>query len=229
MRVYLGTTEQSDVGAQVASDRRIERTKQQLRAAVLGLAETKDFSSLTVHEITRQAGVNRATFYQHYRDKDELIEEAVEALLHELFGACAPVLAGIERLEPDVVHPSVVALFEQIAKRAPLYRRLIGHGGSAYFIRRFQERNAELSLIVLRHMHGASIDVRIPAVARAHFAASATTGMLSYWLEEGSAESIETIAAWHWQLMRPVWFEVVGAESGLPAFPRLVGSPGTVD
>lgn len=199
--------EQSDPGVIVATDRRIERTKQQLRAAVLALAEEKDFSAMTVHDMTRQANINRATFYQHYRDKDELIEDAIEMLLHEIFDACAPVQAGIERLEPGVVHPSAIVMFEQIANRATLYRRLIGHGGSAYFIRRFQERNAELSLVVLRHLHGANIDVQIPAAARALFAASATTGMLSYWLDNGCVESAETIASWHWRLMRPVWFE----------------------
>ncbi len=63
-------------------DPRVERTRNQLRTAVLELAETRDLGSLTVHDITRKAGVNRATFYQHYRDRDELLEEAIDELLH---------------------------------------------------------------------------------------------------------------------------------------------------
>jgi AcrR family transcriptional regulator len=188
-------------------DRRVERTRQQLRAAVLELAEQRDLAELTVHDVTRQAGINRATFYQHFRDKDELIEDTIEALLHELFDACAPVQAGIERLEPDVVHPSAIILFEQIAKRADLYRRLIGHGGSAYFIRRLQERNAELTLVAMHHLERPGVNVEIPAAVRAHLASSATTGMLSYWLEGGCVESPLTIAAWHWRLTRSVWFD----------------------
>lgn len=190
-------------------DRRVERTRQQLRAAVLELAEQRDLAELTVHDVTRQAGINRATFYQHFRDKDELIEDTIEALLHELFDACAPVQAGIERLEPDVVHPSAVILFEQIAKRADLYRRLIGHGGSAYFIRRLQERNVELTLVAMRHLERAGAGTPIPAVMRAHLASSAMTGMVSYWLESGGEESPFTIASWHWQLMRSVWFDAI--------------------
>jgi AcrR family transcriptional regulator len=213
----------------VATDRRIERTRRQLRAAVLRLAEAQDFSAITVHDITREASVNRATFYQHYRDKDELIEDAIEALLHELFDGCAPVQAGIERLEPDIVHPSVVMLFEQVAKRSTLYRRLIGHGGSAYFIRRFQERNAELSLNALRQMHGPNIDARIPAMVRVHFAASATTGTLGYWLDGGCAESPETIAAWHWRLIRPVWFDVFDAEPAVESVPEPLAASRTAD
>jgi AcrR family transcriptional regulator len=196
------------MGVPVPVDRRIERTKEQLRIAVLELAETEDLGTLTVHDITRRAGVNRATFYQHYRDKDELLEQTIDSLLHELFDGCAPVLAGVDRLVPDAIHPSVIQLFEEIAKRSRLYGRLIGHGGSAYFIRRFQSRNEELSLQVMRHMEGSQVDGRIPAQARAHFGASATAGLISYWLESGQKESAETIAAWCWRLLRPVWFDL---------------------
>ncbi len=66
-------------------DRRVERTRNRLRTAVLELAETQDLAELTVHDITRRAGVNRATYYQHYRDKDELIEQTIDELLHEIF------------------------------------------------------------------------------------------------------------------------------------------------
>ncbi|MGH2549093.1 MAG: TetR/AcrR family transcriptional regulator [Thermomicrobiales bacterium] len=189
-------------------DRRIERTKDQLRTAVLELAETVDLSALTVHDITRRAGVNRATFYQHYRDKDELLEQTIDGLLHELFDGCAPVLAGIDRLLPDAIHPSVVQMFEEVAKRSALYGRLIGHGGSAYFIRRFQSRNEELTLRVMHHMETTGIDGPIPARVRAHFGASATVGLMSYWLENGQKESAQTIAAWCWRLLRPVWFDL---------------------
>jgi AcrR family transcriptional regulator len=188
-------------------DPRVERTRNQLRTAVLELAETRDLGTLTVHDITRNAGINRATFYQHYRDKDELIEEAVDELLHELFEGCAPVLAGVDHLTHDVVHPSVIHMFEEIERRADLYRRLIGHGGSAYFIRRFLARNQELFLQAWgKTPQGIE---HIPAEARARFGASATLGIFSYWLEEGTSEPPETIAAWFWRLVRPVWFDSI--------------------
>ncbi len=125
----------------------------------------------------------------------------------ELFEGCAPVLAGVDRLTPDVVHPSVVHMFEQVARRAVLYRRLIGHGGSAYFIRRFQARNEELFLQVWKFMETPQSVSHIPAEARACFGASATLGIFSYWLEEGEAEPPGAIAAWYWRLVRPVWFD----------------------
>jgi AcrR family transcriptional regulator len=188
-------------------DRRVRRTRALLRDAVLVLAITRDLTELTVQDITRQADVNRATFYQHYRDKDELIEQTIDDLLTELFAECGPVLAGVDRLRPDVVHPSVVAVFRQIGRRADLYRRLICDGGSGYFMRRFHTRHEQLCLQVLGLLSGPDRPSQIPAAVRARFGSSATLGLVSYWLESGQTESAETIAAWYWRLIRPVWFE----------------------
>lgn len=191
----------------VTVDRRIRRTRHLLRDAVLELAKTRDLTELTVQDITRQADVNRATFYQHYRDKDELVEETIDDLLDELFRECGPVLRGIDRLRPDEVHPSVVAMFRQIGRRAELYRRLIGFGGSAHFMGRFQARAEELSLQALSFVRPPRGNDRIPAAARARFGAAATLGLIGYWLEHGQQESPATIAAWCWRLVRPVWFD----------------------
>lgn len=193
-------------------DPRIERTLAALRSAVLALAESRDLGQITVHDITRQAGVNRATFYQHYRDKDALIEATIDGLLDEIFEACAPVQAGIDRLTPDEVHPSVVAMFEQVGRRAELYRRLIGHGGSAYFIRRFQTRNEELSLHAFGFLdEPPSLHDQIPEPVRARFGALAALGLFSYWLEHGQEESPQVMAAWFWRLVRPAWFPGIEA------------------
>ena len=198
------------MSSQPTLDRRIERTRRSLRDAVLKLAETEDLDDISVHDITRKAGINRATFYQHYRDKHELIAQTVDFLLQQLFDGCAPVLSGEEHLESDRVHSSVIQIFEEVARRAPLYRRLIGHGGSAYFIDRFQARNVELSLKAFSHMDEPPGADQAPDNARAYFGAWATLGMLSYWLDHDLAESPEAMAAWYWRLIRPVFFDEIG-------------------
>ena len=54
-------------------DRRVRRTKQQLRSALTTLLLEKDFSDITVREISERADVNRGTFYSHYRDAFDLL------------------------------------------------------------------------------------------------------------------------------------------------------------
>ena len=65
----------SGASSEVASTRseRKQRTREHLLDAALDLMETgRGFSSLSLREITREAGVAPAAFYRHFRDPDEL-------------------------------------------------------------------------------------------------------------------------------------------------------------
>ena len=52
-------------------DKRIRRTKKLLRQALTRLMQQKDFQSITVTDVVREADINRGTFYAHYRDGDD--------------------------------------------------------------------------------------------------------------------------------------------------------------
>lgn len=60
-----------------------QRTRVALLQAALRLLETKSFSSLSLREVTREAGVVPTAFYRHFRDMEEL----GLALVEESFGA----------------------------------------------------------------------------------------------------------------------------------------------
>ena len=56
-------------------DRRIRRTKAQLCAALNQLLAEKPPEEITVTELTRLADVNRGTFYSHYKDVPDMVEQ----------------------------------------------------------------------------------------------------------------------------------------------------------
>lgn len=51
--------------------------------ALLALLDEKDFPYITIKEICQRAGVNRSTFYLHYENTRELLEETVRHLIHQ--------------------------------------------------------------------------------------------------------------------------------------------------
>lgn len=65
-------------------DPRIRRTRQLLQRALQKLLQDKSFDDISVHDITGEATLNRATFYDHYTDKYALLEAMVAAGFHEL-------------------------------------------------------------------------------------------------------------------------------------------------
>jgi len=63
-------------------DPRVRRTRQLLHEAMIRLLEVKDFDEISVQDITDEATVNRATFYDHYPDKAALFTCVVAARFH---------------------------------------------------------------------------------------------------------------------------------------------------
>ena len=62
-------------------------TAQLMDQALLALLEKKDLEFITVTEITKKAGVNRSTFYLHYENVYELLEETIENLNKEFINS----------------------------------------------------------------------------------------------------------------------------------------------
>lgn len=56
-------------------DKRVRRTKKLLRQALTRLMRQKEFQSITVTDVVREADINRGTFYAHYRDVYDLREK----------------------------------------------------------------------------------------------------------------------------------------------------------
>ncbi len=66
------------------SDKRVIRTKKAIKAALFKLLETKDLSVVTITELTQKANVNRRTFYTHYRNITDILNEIEEDLVEAL-------------------------------------------------------------------------------------------------------------------------------------------------
>ena len=56
-------------------DRRVRKTKNALRQALIKLMETKELRSITIKELTDTADIHRATFYVQYQDIYDLYEQ----------------------------------------------------------------------------------------------------------------------------------------------------------
>ena len=65
-------------------DLRIRKTKSNLYKALLQLMEEKTFEEINVTDICKASMINRSTFYDHFRDKYELLTSLLKDLSKEL-------------------------------------------------------------------------------------------------------------------------------------------------
>ena len=66
------------------SDRRVIRTKKAIKSALFKILETKDLSAVTITELTQKANINRRTFYTHYRNITDILNDIEEDLIAAL-------------------------------------------------------------------------------------------------------------------------------------------------
>ncbi len=59
-------------------------TKKALIASFFKLLRTRPFKKITVSDITSDCGVNRMTFYYHFKDINELVESSFEDSFYEI-------------------------------------------------------------------------------------------------------------------------------------------------
>ncbi len=64
-------------------DRRTRYTRQAIRNALLELMRQKSFSKVTVTEVCKLAEMNRGTFYLHYLDLDDVLDDILTEMMAE--------------------------------------------------------------------------------------------------------------------------------------------------
>jgi AcrR family transcriptional regulator len=102
-------------------DPRVRRTRRLLREALVSLMLEKDFSSISIKEITGRAEVAYITFFRHFESLDQLLMEILDEGLGEL-------QAHIETLakqsETSALETEGRLIFEYIGQKADLFRIL---------------------------------------------------------------------------------------------------------
>ena len=108
-------------------DRRVLRTKQQIRQALIDLLAEKNEKDISVRELAQRAGINRGTFYIHYKDIHDLVEQLVEEATEKLLGVCK---RHPPAQTPRASYPFLTDLFETLRSDPQLFCILLGTTGS---------------------------------------------------------------------------------------------------
>ncbi|MFT8871311.1 MAG: TetR family transcriptional regulator [Sporolactobacillus sp.] len=177
------------------NDRRFCRTEERVTAAFAELLNEKGFSQLTVGDIAARADINRATFYQHYNDKYELLHACECRLLAAADERIRPMLTVDVRAlyRSGALFPGSVELLRYYKAHARLILGLLENGEPFSF--RTQMMNsgeAHLRELLDRQFAGyATYPLRYLAayILSAHFS------VVIEWLKNGAVESEGEIAA----------------------------------
>ena len=114
-------------------DRRVVRTKQQIRQALIELLSQKSENNISVRELTQKANINRGTFYIHYKDIHDLVEQLVDEGVEKLLGVCR---RHPPAQTPRASCPFLTDLFQTLQSDSQLFTILLGNTGSQAYSER---------------------------------------------------------------------------------------------
>lgn len=188
-------------------DRRVRRTRHALEEALIGLILEKGYDAVTIEEITDRADLGRTTFYLHFRDKEELLMNAIDTMIEDFL------------VQNETLPPSRTELLHNIqtqSERLNLYGNLLGQ----IFVHAHE--NADLYKVILRGEGGSRAIQRMADISTEEFLrrmkdfsnlaekvpldvfATYFTGsilqMITWWLEENEPYPIDDMVAYFQQL-----------------------------
>jgi AcrR family transcriptional regulator len=177
-------------------DPRVIRTRQLLRDALMTLIPERGYNALTIQHITDRAGLNRATFYLHYHDKQDLLVHIIRAVLDDLSVSMArwqrtSELAGVRAV--------FVTIFEHVAANVVFYRVMLEEPSVAPYVQQMQDSIEGIALGWLRASPAQMNTMLTPPDLFVRFIGAAWLGVIRWWVLSGMALPPDVMAA---QFMR---------------------------
>lgn len=183
-------------------DRRVHRTEQLLRTALVSLIEEKGFETLTVQDIIDRANVGRATFYAHFDNKEDLLVSGFDGLrtaLKELQRqAHLRTTSSDERL-----FAFSHEMFAHIAEYRKVFRAVVGKRSGALVQQLLQKIVVDLVRDDLKAMVGRRDDRSAPAEAVVQFVTGGFFGLAMLWATGKLPVSVEEVNALFRRLAMP--------------------------
>ena len=168
---------------------RVQTTKKLLREALTSLLADKPIQKITVKELCERAQLNRGTFYAHYKDVYDLLEQIEADLETDFFAALNPMLKAEENMTPPRVTKKV---FECIEANADLCKVIIGPYGDKEFGRRLLRDSREYCVQSCRQYFPNASLQQISVYFT--FISGGCFSLMERWLRGGMVESSSVLA-----------------------------------
>ena len=181
------------------TDLRVKKTKASIKNALFDLIEVHGFETITVKELTTKAKINRGTFYLHYENIDDLIDEYYSDFISKLY-------ALFEMKEEDLIKeagwyypivepvtPFIVSILLFIKKNNKLFEFLWLTQENRYYKRKLKIFVNEILFYNEKALINKD-DLLVPESYFTSYVISAFMGVVTQWLDRDCKESPEEIA-----------------------------------
>ena len=163
-------------------DRRVRKTRAQLRAGLARLMQQKNIKEITVKELVDEIDINRSTFYLMLQSiEGELMEDILEAIKEH------PLDPGMK----EEGYSFAIQLFRILAANKDICAALMGPNGDMAFVEKIEKLVEDAVLPELFTMFPQNVNDIKYAYA---FCINGCVGMIKCWLTGDSNDTPEHMA-----------------------------------
>lgn len=171
-------------------DRRVRKTKESLRQALITLLKEKSLKSISVQELADEADINRGTFYLHYTDIYDLYEQIENEVIQEIDDILDHYSLSQNNLE---VVPVLKEILTFVEANAEICEIMLTQGHNGTFVNKLsQVINNRFMHFSLQHM-----DLEATAIELRYlgdFLVFGYIAVISNWLNLGMPEPPSVMA-----------------------------------
>ncbi len=162
------------------TDRRKRKSQEAIKKALVELITVKKFDQITIQDISDKADVGRRTFYLHYMDKFDLLDQLIEEQMQEMRQLC-------DSSEKDADYKEMGLLwFQYFENHSLFFSAMLTNKGSSFFRSRLLEFFLqELKSTDVQNPEKPHPKTANPDEVDIQFLGAAIVGIVEWWFEQG--------------------------------------------
>ena len=168
------------------TDIRYLRTEKLIFDAFSKLLSEKDYEKITVQDIADKAMINRATFYAHYADKDELqrgIQKQMLEQMSEMIDAAQIAVGDTVRVKKG--EKLLSDFYHSLEKNPPVAQIVVKSIAQEVMQSNFSKLLREKYANLLEKLNVTESGVPVPTDFIVAYLTSIFTGTLTWWIKSG--------------------------------------------
>ncbi|MCO8292746.1 TetR/AcrR family transcriptional regulator [Tetragenococcus halophilus] len=195
------------------TDLRVIRTRKMILDAFMKLVSEKGYNNVTIQNIAEEAMINRATFYAHFKDKEDLYESIFDQSLNALTPLLDPAqVLQDNKIQLKKIKQILTQLRDVIYDNRDFFAIILSGNSLEAFRKKLASITYEKYIDIFDCLRITENDVEIPISFIIEFMSSIYISTLHWWIQNDNAMTSEELASLVIKLIGNGHLTVMGIE-----------------
>lgn len=164
-------------------DLRVQRTNKMIVEAFIRLVEQKGFDQVTVQDIADEAMINRATFYAHYKDKQDLYEKIFEIAIDSFASVLSlEDMVTENRIKIKKIEIVMTKIYENVQTNRDFYLTIMNGAAIEILRGKLADMLYDQYEHIFKQLRITENDIEVPMDFIIEYMTSIFIGTLHWWL-----------------------------------------------